>query len=404
MTRIDSLPPPTLIADQRGLQDLAARLEDEPLVAVDTEADSFFSYREKVCLVQITAGGEDFLVDPLAKLDLEALGPLFADPERVKIFHDSEFDVLILKRAYGFDFAGLFDTRVAAAALGREALGLAGVLEEEFGVQLDKTQQRSDWSRRPLSKDQIGYARLDTHFLPELCQRMRRYLEEHERVHVAESEFERLAQLDPPPREFDPDEFIRLKGARKLDLAQQAVLRELFIARDRLARERDVPPFKVLAHAALIDLAVAQPTDAAGLGRAAKVRSQAAARVAEPFLEAIRRGRESGPLEQSPRLPPKDGTGGFDEVDHELHDRLKKLRTKLSKAEGFDPSLALNRHTLLTLVREKPTDPAALESIEGLHAWQREQYGDRIVRTVLRLQSDLEDGRFVPRPKRNRRS
>lgn len=403
MSSLSQLPPPTLIADQRSLDDLATRLEDQELVAVDTEADSFFSYREKVCLVQITVAGEDYLVDPLAKLDLESLGPLFADPRRIKIFHDSEFDVLILKRAYGFDFAGLFDTRVAAAALGREALGLAGVLEEEFGVVLDKTQQRSDWSRRPLSAEQIGYARLDTHFLPELCLKMRGYLEESERMHVAEAEFERLAALAPPDRDFDPDEFIRLKGARKLDLAQQAVLRELFVTRDGLARERDVPPFKVLAHGALIDLAVACPEDVPGFSRAAHVRSQAAARIAGPFLEAIRRGVEAGPLEHSPRLPPKDGTGGFEELDHELHDRLKKLRTKLAKAEGFDPSLALNRHTLLELVRAKPREVAALEHVDGLHDWQREEYGERIVRTILRLDSDVQEGRFVPRPKRRSR-
>ena len=400
----DDLPPPTLIADQRGLDRLVERLEDEREIAVDTEADSFFSYREKVCLVQVTAAGEDYLVDPLAKLDLSVLGPLFADPDRIKIFHDSEFDVLILKRAYGFDFAGLFDTRVAAAALGREALGLAGVLEEEFGVQLDKSQQRSDWSRRPLSPKQIGYARLDTHYLPDLCGRMREHLVRAERMHVAEAEFERLAALEVPARDFDPDEFIRLKGARNLDLAQQAILRELFVTRDELARERDVPPFKVLSHAGLVELAARAPKDLAGFSRAAGVRSQAAARIGEPFLAAIRRGVERGPLERSPRLPPKDGTLGFDELDHELHDRLKKLRTKLAKTDGFDPSLALNRHTLLSLAREKPSQPADLESIEGLHDWQREAYGERILRTVQRLRSDVEEGRFVPRPNRGRRS
>jgi ribonuclease D len=397
------LPPPTLIADQAGLDDLVSRLEGVDEVAVDTEADSFFSYREKVCLVQVTADGEDFLVDPLADVDLTGLGECFADPARIKIFHDSEFDVLILKRAYGFRFAGLFDTRVAAAALGRETLGLAGVLEEEFGVQLDKSQQRSDWSRRPLSDKQIGYARLDTHYLSRLRGRLEWQLDELARRHVVESEFERLAGIEPPDRSFEPNEFIRLKGARALDLAQQAVLRELFIERDQLARRRDVPPFKVLAHAALIQVAAARPDSAESFAKAAGLRFQAAGRIAKPMLEAVARGIDAGPLEESPRLPPKDGTGGFEELDHELHDRLKKLRTKLAKTDGFDPSLVLNRHTLLALVRAKPRAIEDLQGVGGLSDWQREAYGQRIVRTVLRLDADVESGSFTPRAKRRPR-
>ena len=90
---------------------------------------------------------------------------MLADPARTKVFHDGEYDILILKRQFGFGFANLFDTRIAAAALGMEAPGLAAVVSARYGIELDKSQQRSDWSRRPLSKEQIAYARLDTHYL-----------------------------------------------------------------------------------------------------------------------------------------------------------------------------------------------------------------------------------------------
>src|SRR5262245_1781890 len=159
------LPPPTLVEDAPGLEELLEALEDETEIAVDTEGDSFFSYPEKVCLVQITAGERDWLVDPLAGFDLAPIGRVLADPGKVKAFHDGEYDVLILKRAFGFRFAGLFDTRVAAATLGSQTPGLATVLEERFGVTLDKSMQRSNWGQRPLTDKQIRYARLDTHFL-----------------------------------------------------------------------------------------------------------------------------------------------------------------------------------------------------------------------------------------------
>jgi ribonuclease D len=116
--RIEDLPPPTLVQTEAELSRLLEAVDGDDAIAVDTEADSFFSYRDKVCLIQVTAGGEDWLVDPFAELDLGRFASVFEDPGTVKIFHDAEYDVLILGREYGFRFEGLFDTRVAAAVLG----------------------------------------------------------------------------------------------------------------------------------------------------------------------------------------------------------------------------------------------------------------------------------------------
>ena len=143
------LDPPILVQDAVGMARLIEDLARQDEIAVDTEADSFFSYREKVCLVQITVEDRDYLVDPLAPIDMDPLGEILADPSKIKVFHDSEYDILILKRNHGFGFAGLFDTRVAAATLGAQAPGLAAVIQSYFGVELDKSQQRSDWAKRP---------------------------------------------------------------------------------------------------------------------------------------------------------------------------------------------------------------------------------------------------------------
>jgi ribonuclease D len=397
------LPPPILVEDGRSLEQLLERLEGVAELALDTEADSFFSYREKVCLVQITCDGDDFLVDPLSGLDLRPLGPVFADPRRIKVLHDSEFDVLLLKRQFGFQFAGLFDTRVAAAALGREGLGLAAVLQQEFGVRLDKSQQLSDWGRRPLTRQQIGYARLDTHHLLALRERLAQQLEAAERTEVARTEFERLARIEPPPRRFDPDEYLRLKGARNLDLRAQSVLRELFVTREQLAEARNVPPFKVLAHGALVELAQRAPRTERGLAEATGIRSQAIARIAGPLLGAIERGLAQGPLPRPPQLAPKDGTLGFDEFDHELHDRLKACRKAYAESQRIEAALALNRLTLLELVRRRPRTRGELEQVPGLHRWQIEGFGDRLLETIARFERDRAEGRFQPQARRRRR-
>ena len=163
---------PVLITRFAELTDLVDHLTRQPVVAVDTESNSLYAYREQVCLIQFSTPREDYLVDPLAIRDLSLLGPLFADPKIEKIFHAAEYDLICLERDFEFRFANLFDTMMAARILGREELGLGALLEQEFGVVLDKRYQRANWGQRPLPADLLAYARLDTHYLIQLRQRL----------------------------------------------------------------------------------------------------------------------------------------------------------------------------------------------------------------------------------------
>jgi ribonuclease D len=398
------LPPPELVTDDAALRRLLEHLGGEPRIAIDTEADSFFSYRERVCLIQVSTRAGDFVVDPLAPLDLGPFGRMLADPRRTKIFHDGEYDVLLLRREYGFGFAALFDTRVAAAALGYETVGLAAVLGQHFGVQLDKTQQLSDWSRRPLSPQQIDYARLDTHYLLRLADELQARLADAGREVIVAGECRRLEALEPSQKTFDPDECLRLKGARALDLARLQVLRELFVVRDTLARERNVPPFKVLSHGALVEIARRRPKDERELAAVPEVSPKHVQRIGKQLLGAVRRGRELGPLERLPRLPSKDGTDRLDERGHELHERLKGLRKSLAEREGYDASLVLNRLTLLDLADKAPTTESELDGIAGLLDWQRAAFGAALVDTIARFVADWDSGAIEPKRQRRRRS
>jgi ribonuclease D len=379
---------------------MLSELEGFEEVAVDTEADSFYHYQERVCLIQITAGERDWLVDPLRGYDISGLGALLADPARVKVFHDGEYDILILKRQYGFSFAQLFDTRVAVAALGIEAQGLAAVLHERFGVELDKSLQRSNWSRRPLTRKQIAYARLDTHYLVPLMRELRDELESKGRTMIVEGECQRLQALEPPPREFNPDEFIRLRGARTLNPDQKQRLRELYVMRDSLARERDLPPFKIIGNAELMRLARGGARTKRGLRAIEGVSPKIVQRLGTPIMEALRRAEEAGPLARLPRLPSRDGTGPLDDLQVELHDRLKQWRKQRAVSDGMDSSLVLNRLTLLELATHRPTTLAELREVDGVQAWQIELYGTEILAVVERLESDHQAGKLKARRRR----
>src|SRR6478609_6255092 len=102
------LPNPVIIATAPALRDLVRRLQNEPLIAVDTESNSLYAYREKVCLIQVSTRNQDWLLDPLELTDLSPLGPLFADPDIEKVFHAAEYDIMCMKRDYNFKFNNLF--------------------------------------------------------------------------------------------------------------------------------------------------------------------------------------------------------------------------------------------------------------------------------------------------------
>jgi ribonuclease D len=397
------LPAPAIVADEASLAELVHALDGVSEFGVDTEADSFYSYREKVCLLQISVHGIDYLVDPLAELDLAPLGEIFANPGITKIFHDGEFDVSILGREFGFRFRNLFDTRIAAAALGMEAPGLASVLNHYFGLEIDKSEQRSDWSRRPLKQSQVEYARLDTRYLHALKGRMQSDLEAKDRSMVLAGECTRLEALEVQPREFNPDDFVRIKGARRLSATDQSVLRELFVLRDRIARERDVPPFKVLGNPVLLALVERTPSSLSALEGLKGFPRGRMRSLGRDVLAAIQTGKSNGPLPRVKSSSNGDQSKRLGDPEFELHERLREWRRRTAEAEDMDSSLILNRHVMLRLALARPTSGEELAAGEGLVEWQRERYGEVLLKLVSRFETQLAANKIDFDKRRRRR-
>jgi ribonuclease D len=396
------LAPPHLIQDQAGVRALLELLARASEIAVDTEADSFFRYREKVCLIQVSALEQDFVVDPLAGLDLAGLGAVLADAARLKVFHDGEYDVAILKRDFGFGFANLFDTRIAASALGVKAPGLASVLAEHFGVALDKSLQRSDWSRRPLSPEQLSYARLDTRYLVPLMHRQRVELEARERAMIVAGECRRLERLAPMQRSVEPEAWRAAKGARQLNGLGLRLLAEAWAWREREAERRDVPLFKVLGDQQLVDLALCFPSSPRQLGEVRSIPPKVQRVLARELLRLAERARSLGPLDAPARPDPAVSARALE--DEELRERLKSWRKAEADVLGVDASLVLNRHALERLVRERPASRAALEAMPEIQPWQIERYAPALLERIERFGADLAAGRVDLRPRRGRRN
>ncbi|MGD8315502.1 MAG: HRDC domain-containing protein [Syntrophobacterales bacterium] len=287
-----SMHPPKLIATQPELEKFLEYISDAKHLAVDSESNSYFAYRPRVCLIQISRNHKDFILDPLTLEDVSPLGRIFADPSIEKVLHAAENDLIGFKKDFRFRMRNVFDTSVACRLLGRRKLGLARILAEEFGVKLDKKYQRCNWEKRPLSAEQLYYAQLDTHFLIDLRNRLHGELLKKNLWSQAQKEYLRLEEIRLNlPRKWDPDGYLRLKGAQKLSEPSLRVLKELSAYRERLARSINKAPFRVMNNEFMVRVARAMPRDVASLLRIRGLPSRFKGKGAAKLLGIINRAR-----------------------------------------------------------------------------------------------------------------
>jgi ribonuclease D len=368
------------------LDALARELLRQKVIAVDTEADSFYHYFDKTCLVQVATRREIYLIDPLALGGPEELQPLaavFASPEIRKIFHAAEYDIYILKRDCGFAFANLFDTMVSAQLLGYPSIGLSALVERHFDIRLPKDEQRSDWSSRPLRDSQLTYAAADVTHLIALAERLDRELRKLQREEWANEEFEALTRREWPERAFDRNGYLRIKGARSLSSEGLGVLRELYLVRDRRAREIDRPPFKVLANRALLDIAERRPKTEAELASIKGVTEIIVRRFGREVLGAVERGAKRGhgpiPKKLNENAPPRRR---LDRATERRLESLKRWRAGRARELELDPGVLCPNAMLESIAWHRPPDGAALATVPGVKGWFAREFGDEVARVV----------------------
>jgi ribonuclease D len=361
-----------------ALAHLVAAARREPRIAVDTEAASFHRYRDRIYLVQISTRDHTALIDPLALADLSPLGPVLADRDIEKTFHDADYDLRVLDRDYGFRAARLYDTRIAAQLAGEPAIGLAALLEKYAGVKLAKEHQKADWSQRPLPPGMLAYAAADTRHLLALRDALAARLDALGRATWAAEEFSRLEALRwTGAAEGTSDGYLRVKGAKALPPRALAVFRELHRWRESVAERDDKAPFRIIGNDALLAVSRALPASPAELGRIAELPASLARRHGAALLDAVARARaipdaDLPRLERSPR-PPKD-------PDFDVRvEKLKGVRNRMATEIGLDPGVLCGRTTLEAVARARPKDRAGLAQVEELRRWQIDVLGDALL-------------------------
>ena len=351
-----------MINTDQNLTEFLPQLRAADWVAIDTEADSLHAYPEKLCLIQISIVGIDKLVDPLANIDLAPLWPALKKHEL--IMHGADYDLRLLRKTHRFVPEKMFDTMLASRLLGEREFGLTNLVAKFLGVTLEKSSQKADWSRRPLTPRMEAYARNDTHYLQPLASLLKEKLAEKKRMGWLQESCDRLIAECAIPSVPEPDLVWRIKGSNKLSRAALAILRELWHWREKHATAANKPPYFVLSHEALVDIA------AAAVER--RPFHQFLPRYISPrrkdsLLDAVETGLALAPtahpewLRQISHRQTEDERTRFDE--------LEKRRNRCATELEIDPTLIASRATLMMLAH----DWAQHE--KNLMQWQRELLG-----------------------------
>ncbi len=368
---------PQVIDREEALRLLLRVLAGQDAVAVDTESNSLYAYQERICLIQFSIPGSDFLLDALAGLDLRPLGEIFANPAVQKVLHAADQDIAGLKRDFGFHVANIFDTMWAGRILGWPHLGLAAILEQEFGVRTDKRFQRYNWGERPLRPEALRYASIDSRYLLPLRDRQVGELARAGRSEEAAEIFAQLAQTAAATSPYGPEAFWRVRDVYSLRERERAVLWELYLWRDRVAQARDRPPFKVVGDQALVALARFRPREWRAMEGIPGLTPYLLRRYGRALLAAVQRGeRATAPRpSRHPRLP---------HAVAERYQALQSWRKEQAAGRGVEPDVILANATLWALARRNPTTLAEMAGTEALGPWRQQAYGPQILEVLRR--------------------
>jgi len=344
-----------MIATDSQLAELLPQLESVDRIAVDTEADSLHCYYEKLCLVQLSFGGNDYLIDPLAQLDLAPLSAALAEKEIV--LQGADFDLRLLRRSINFIATRIFDTVIAARLLGIRAFSLAALVEQYFGVSLTKGSQKANWAKRPLPKHMAEYAMNDTRYLLPLAEKLEAQLRERGRLEWFRQSCQRALEQTAVQRVRDEDETWRITGAGTLDGRTSAVLRELWQWRDKEAQAADRPPFHILQNHLLLraaqDFAAGQIPDFRHFST----------RRREGFRAAAEKALQLPESEWPVRLR-RHGKRPTREMERAAEE-LRRRRDAVADEHGLEPSFIAPRGALDALAADES------RSTTLLVPWQR---------------------------------
>jgi ribonuclease D len=344
---------------EAGLAEVAGALASHTRIAVDTEADSLHCYFEKLCLLQVSVPGSDWLIDPLVGVSLE---PLFASlAGKELIFHGVDYDLRLMRRVGFQPPERVFDTMIAARLCGVLEFSLAALIKRHFGLEIPKASQKANWAKRPLPPAMLAYAVNDTRHLHRIAEIYEAELRNLNRWEWFEQTCERAIRATGNNKEKDTDAAWRIAGSGTLRGHSAAILRELWRWRDEEARAADRPAFHILHNEQL--LKAASQIAAGHKVYFQHLRSNRLRRFQEAVERALAMPESEWPVFVRVHRPRP--TRAEEDQMKELKIRRDAVATELK----LDPSLVAPKATIEGLVLREA------ETLERLLPWQRQVLG-----------------------------
>jgi ribonuclease D len=360
---------------------LAERARAGGRIGIDTEFMAEGRYQALLCLVQVavpTGDGDDVevaVLDPLdgAGFDHEPLAQVLADPAIEVVMHAGRQDVAILRRAWQTDVTNIFDTQIAAGFGGlRAQMGYGDMLHDVLGIRVPKTASFTRWDKRPLTAEQVEYARSDVEHLLQLATALEERLKGQGRLGWAREECRFLENVSD---ERDPDEaWRRLPKVNQLSPRQRAVGRALAAWRERTARQEDRPVGQVLADQALVEVARRRPADSRALEQIRGIPQHIARRRARDLIDIVEEAQTADPI---------PGDNGRRPMTDKRDSPLIALCEALVRARSLEAELAYeliaSRADLTEIVVAQREERETPNEVRTLTGWRRDLVGAELL-------------------------
>jgi len=358
----------TLVETAPALALVTEKLQGTSRVGIDTEADSLHHYAEKVCLIQLSFLGENYVIDPLCGFSLAEFLEVLSRKEL--IFQGADYDLRILYKSFGFKpQAPVFDTMLAAQVLGYEKIGLAALVERFFGIVMSKSGQKADWSKRPLTEKLLTYASDDTKYLEAIADLLSVELQKLDRMLWHKECCERVARIMEQGDRKDKKESWRVKGSTRLPPEVLVYVKELWQWRDDEAREKDRPPFRILRNEDLVELAAWRSQNR---GVPLQQGPSFLSRMYERKILGLEKAcqtAENLPPEEWPQ-PEKRRSWREESYDQDKLDQMLAAGKSLAAELQIESSFLASRAALTSVIRHKPGSVDEVMEVSNLMRWQ----------------------------------
>ena len=357
-----------IIQNFEELQAYCLDMAKQEWLVLDTEFIREKTYFPNLCLIQIANQERAVCIDALAIKDLSPVKQLVNSKSITKVFHAASQDLEIFYNLYGEIPTPLFDTQIAASALGYgDQVSYAHLVNEICGISLDKSLSRTAWDRRPLFKKEIQYALDDVKFLSQIYLHLINELEENQRQHWVTDEFQRLASIDK--YKVSPSDLWKsVKGAGKLPPSQLIVLKYLAEWRDAQAIKENKPRQWILRDKSLHTLTIEQPTSVEELSEVKKIPHKDSSNYADAIIECIKKAH----LTPEKQWPNAQQLAPLNREQRKVVKLALQLIRDRAEELKIAPNLLATRSVVEKLIRGQ-------RDLDLLHNWKQKLIGDDLI-------------------------